>query len=155
VAGADAAARRTPSVAPIPVLLVDDNPSFLRAARQALEQARPAFAVHVAASGSSALDFLERRPPYAAAPRPAFVVLDFRLPDFNAPAVLARMIGNERLRRIPVLVLSQAAWAEDEASARAAGARAYHVKPSRIRSLRELVVAFWERHADDGEDSPC
>lgn len=139
------AAARRPVSEPgsVPVLLVDDSPAFLRAAQQVLQQPDLPFLVHTVASGGEALAFLQRRPPFEAAPRPDFVILDFRLPDLNAPAVLARMMEREDLRSIPVLVVSQAAWAEDEQAARAAGARDYRVKPSRVRTLRDLVVGFW------------
>src|SRR5262249_24089496 len=54
---------------------------------------------------------------------------------------------NPDWRDIPVLVLTQAAWDEDEHAARTAGARAYLAKPSRVQSLHELVVTFWREHA--------
>lgn len=131
----------------VPVLVVDDNQGFLRAARAVLEDG---FTVHTAASGADALAFLERRTPFADAPRPAFVVLDFHLPDMDAPAVLERLGGDAELAAIPVLVMSQADWDEDAAAARAAGARQFRVKPSRARALREAIVAFWKEHAHAG-----
>jgi CheY-like chemotaxis protein len=131
----------------VAVLVVDDNEGFLRAARAVLEDA---FAVHTVESGADALAFLERRPPFGGAPRPAFVVLDFHLPDMNAPAVLDRIGADDDLRAIPVLVLSQADWEEDRAAARAAGARQFRVKPSRVQALRDAVLAFWREHADAG-----
>jgi len=81
------------------------------------------------------------------------VVLDFHLPDMDAPAVLGRLRNDSGLRAIPVLVLSQADWAEDEAAARAAGAREFRVKPSRVMALRETVLEFWKAYADGGIDS--
>ena len=133
----------------IDILVVDDNVGFLRVVRSILESI---FTVHTVENGTDALAFLERRPPFADAPRPAFVVLDFHLPDMIAPAVLARLRDDAALRAIPVLVLSQADWDEDEAAARAAGARAFRVKPSRVDALREAVVQFWRQHGDAGAD---
>ena len=131
----------------VAVLVVDDNEGFLRAARAVLQDA---FAVHTVVSGADALAFLERRPPFDGAPRPAFVVLDFHLPDMKAPAILRRIAGDDALRAIPVLVLSQADWEEDATAARAAGARQFRVKPSRVQTLREAIVTFWKEHADAG-----
>ena len=125
------------------VLVVDDNQGFLRAARAVLGDA---FRVHTVESGRAAVAFLERRPPFAEAPRPAFVILDFHLPDMDAPAVLDALRAHDGLARTPVLVLSQADWEEDARAARAAGARAFRVKPSRVRTLRDVVVDFWEEH---------
>ncbi|HJQ84524.1 MAG TPA: response regulator [Candidatus Binatia bacterium] len=128
---------------PVDVLVVDDNEGFLRAVRTILEGA---FVVHTVVCGNDALAFLERRGPFADAPRPAFVVLDFHLPDMNAPVVLGRIAADDALRTIPVLVLSQADWEEDAVAARAAGARKFLVKPSRVKALRETVVSFWKEH---------
>ena len=134
----------TPAVT---VLVVDDNPGFLRAARAILEDT---FLVHTVENGEDALAFLERRPPFGDAPRPGFVVLDFHLPDMNAPAVLARLATDVALRALPVLVLSQADWEEDERAARAAGARRFCIKPSRVQALREAIVDFWRDHGHAG-----
>ncbi len=136
--------------APVPVLVVDDNVGFLRVLRTVLESGSPGFAVHTVQSGEDAVAFLERRAPFTGAPRPAFVVLDFHLPDIDAPAVLNRLEADRELRTIPVLVLSQADWEEDEAAARAAGAAQFRIKPSRVRPLREAVVTFWKEHVDGG-----
>jgi CheY-like chemotaxis protein len=137
----------------IPVLVVDDNVGFLRVVRAILEDATPRFVVHTVQTGHGALAFLERLPPFGDAPRPAFILLDFHLPDLNAPGVLGRLGARRDLSSIPVLVLSQADWAEDEAAARAAGASSFRVKPSRVQRLREVVVSFWKEHVDVGDHS--
>lgn len=139
---------------PVPVLVVDDNLDFLRVVQAVLAAATPRFAVHAVTTGRDAVAFLERRPPFADAPRPAFVVLDFYLPDMPAPAVLERVRAREELRAIPVLVLSQASWPEDEAAARTSGAREFRVKPSRTRSLEAAVTTFWKErvHACERAD---
>jgi len=131
-----------------PVLVVDDSPEFLGVARRLLEGLAPHVAVHAVTSGTDALAFLTRRTPYDDAPRPIFVVLDFRLPDMNAPDVLERLRGEPTLADLPILVLSQAGWPEDARRALAAGASAFVVKPSRASALRSVFREFWSRHAD-------
>src|SRR5262249_19159026 len=64
----------------VPVLVVDDNRGFLHVVRNLFADTASPFAVHTVETGRDALAFLERHPPFADAPRPAFVVLDFRLP---------------------------------------------------------------------------
>ena len=137
----------------VPVLVVDDNQGFLHVVRSLFEPAASPFVLHTVETGGDALAFLERRPPFADAPRPAFVVLDFRLPDMNAPAVLGRLAAQRDLRAIPVLVLSQAGWESEAAAAEAAGATVFRVKPSGARALRDLIVGFWKEHAHGGVDS--
>ena len=137
----------------VPVLFVDDNTGFLHVVRSLFAPAPSPFVLHTVETGRDALAFLERRPPFADAPRPAFVVLDFRLPDMNAPAVLGRLAGQRDLKAIPVLVLSQAGWESEAAAARIAGATVFRVKPSGVRALQDLVVGFWKEHAHGGVGS--
>ncbi len=125
------------------VLVIDDSPGFLRVIRAILSSGHPAFAVFLVGTGESALAFLRREPPYEDVPRPAFVVLDFHLPDVSAPELLDVTREHPDLRDIPILVLSQADWAEDEAVAMASGARRFRAKPSDPDDLRDLVVSFW------------
>ena len=138
----------TPAPQTIPVLVVDDDESFLRVASSVLTdgQAPTAFAVSTVRTGAEAVAFLERLPPFADAPRPAFVILDLRLPDMDAPAVLARLAADGALRDLPVLVVSQASWEEDEVALREVGATEFHTKPSRVTALREIVTDFWRHH---------
>lgn len=137
----------------VPVLVVDDNPDFLRVAQAVLEEGGAPFEVHTVQTGMDALTFLDRRGPFAGAPRPRFVVLDFHLPDMDAPAVLQALGVRPHLRDIPVLVLSQADWMEDERAVRAAGARQFLVKPSRVRVLRAIMLEFWKEECADGSES--
>lgn len=132
----------------IQVLVVDDDESFLRVASSVLSDtpSAPVFAVSTVRTGTDAVAFLERLPPFADAPRPAFVILDLRLPDMDAPAVLARLAADGALGDLPVLVISQASWAEDEAALREAGATEFHTKPSRVAALRDIVTDFWRHH---------
>jgi CheY-like chemotaxis protein len=132
--------------------VVDDDPGFLDAVRGLLGDDGAGFRVDTVPTGCAALDFLSRRPPFREAPRPAFVVLDFRLPDLNAPAVLERMRRAPELRSLPVLVMSQADSDPDRAAALTAGARAFRRKPSRVQQLREILLEFWTAHGDDPAD---
>jgi len=138
----------TPPGHAIPVLVVDDDEGFLRVASSVLADPPPDFTVSTVRSGTEAVAFLERRPPFADAPRPAFVILDLRLPDMDAPEVLARLAADGMLGDLPVLVVSQADWAEDEAALRQAGATEFRTKPSRLSALRDIVIDFWRAHVD-------
>jgi len=132
----------------VPILVVDDDPNFCTAVERALAATplRP-FTVR---SGGDALRFLARATPFADAPEPAFVVLDFNLPDVDAPGVLAGLRADPRHRARPVLVVSQIPGRADEEAALRAGAQTYHAKPSRAAALRELILEFWRTHGDPG-----
>jgi DNA-binding response OmpR family regulator len=80
---------------------------------------------------------------FSDAPIPDFVVLDFHLPDMDAPEVLAMIRRRNDLKHMPVLVLSQAGWADDERRALEAGCSLYCTKPSELDELREIIANFW------------
>jgi CheY-like chemotaxis protein len=129
----------------IPILIVDDDAHFCTAVSRAL--ASVPFLPFSVRGGVDALRFLARAAPFQDAPRPAFVVLDFNLPDLDAPAVLADMRAHPLHRAIPVLVLSQIPGPADENAALQAGAQAYQAKPSHAAALRELLLGFWCTHS--------
>jgi len=137
----------------VPILVVDDDANFCTAISRAL--AGVPFQPFSVRSAADALRFLARAEPFADAPRPAFVVLDFNLPDLNAPAVLADLRADPLARAIPVLVLTQIPGASDEQAALQAGAQAYQAKPSRAAALRELLLDFWRTHAGRHGDPDC
>ncbi len=132
------------NAAAIAVLVVDDDPGFLRAVQAALEQIDGRFAIETAANAAAALALLHRDPGGAANRAPVFVVLDFHLPDCNAPAVLARLRARPELRDLPVLVLSGTDREQVASEARAAGATRFLVKPSHLRALRAALAEFWQ-----------
>ena len=139
----------------VPVLVVDDDPLFLDKVRAVFADPTSPFAIHTVQKGIDAVAFLEARPPFTAAPRPAFVVLDFLLhDDMNAPGVLRHLASRDGLRDIPVLILSQANWDQDMALARAAGAAEFRLKPSRARALRDIIMDFWKERVD-GRNHPA
>ena len=125
------------------VLVVDDDPDFLDVARSILESGVPPFEVHTVETGAAAIARLSRDDRRT---RPALVLLDFHLPDLDAPAVLEAWRREGVLRDLPVLVLSQADWPGDAERVLAAGATAFRVKPSDPDVLRELLLDFWRSH---------
>jgi two-component system response regulator len=135
------------------VLVADDNHEFLRVVRRLLTERTAPVDVRTVETGERALAFLKRRPPFETAPTPSIVVLDFRLPDMRATSILRQMRASTELMHLPVLVLSQAGWAEDAAAAREAGATDFRVKPSRVQDLLRVIEEFWADHGN--RDDPA
>ena len=124
------------------ILIVDDDPAFRRILARTLDDEAPRFCHRSVGTGTAALDFLREVVVSDPTSLPDGIVLDFRLPDMNAPAVLQALRRESSLEHIPVLVLTQAHWADDEAAAREAGARMFSQKPSSIHLLRALILAI-------------
>jgi CheY-like chemotaxis protein len=126
------------------VLLIDDNPLFLRVLAAVLESGTPAFRTCGVATAGGALAYLSGEGA-SGSERPDFVVLDFHLPDMDAPSVIQRLRRSQCGASVPVLVLTQAYWARDEEAALVAGATEFHPKPSTIAELRRILSEFWTR----------
>lgn len=121
------------------VLVVDDNENDRELLRLALLEAKMDICVHTAMTGVEAVAYLDGRGEYADRrryPWPALVLLDAEMPGMNGLEVLGWMRANERLRSLPVVMLS---GSEDGTLPHAAyqlGANAFVTKP---RGLEKLV----------------
>jgi len=81
---------------------------------------------------------------------PDVILLDMQLPDMDGFDVLRRLRAHEALRRIPVIVLSATASADDITSARAAGAADYWTKPLDFnRFVNDMAKVLRAREAGD------
>lgn len=135
------------------MLIVDDDLSFLAAARRALSSGTVPFDVVTTETGSAALALLEEFAD-SDAPLPDFVVLDYHLPDTTAPTLLRRLSEHPVLAGLPVLVLTRDPEGRAREKALLAGASDFASKPSRVQALREIVLEFWENHASRPDDPP-
>lgn len=134
--------RRSEEAGTANVLIIDDDPVFRRVLAAILEEEPPgALNARMVETGGAALGMLRATTRDDADWRPDLVVLDYRLPDMQAPTILRYMRSATRLNEVPVLVLTQARWEQDEAAAMAAGATLFREKPSSVAELREIVVS--------------
>lgn len=135
------------SSAGVRLLIIDDDVSFLDAAKRALTSGGLGFAVTTAETGAQALEMLRRDP------TPDLILLDYHLPDVTAPHFLQLLAGTDVGGRPPVLVVTREARDNARDESLCAGATDFAPKPSRVRALRELVLLFWERHGTVADDS--
>ncbi len=134
---------------PFVILLVEDEPAHAEIVRRNFETFHvPNRLMHVA-DGEAALDYLFGRGNYAdraVAPLPSLVLLDLRLPRLGGMDVLAEIKAHERLRTIPVVVMTTSAAERDVEEAYARHVNSYVVKPldfERFTSLLQAVAAYW------------
>jgi chemotaxis family two-component system response regulator Rcp1 len=133
-------------VRPIEILLVEDNPGDVRLTQEALKDAKVANTMHIVEDGVAALDFLYRRAPYDAAPRPDLILLDLNLPKKNGREVLEQIKQDEQLKCIPVVILTTSQADDDVASAYKLHANCYITKPVEFAQFIRVVRAieeFW------------
>src|SRR6266404_667428 len=130
------------------ILLAEDDPNDVELTLRALEEYNLANKVTVAQDGEDALDYLYRRGKFSTRlnGNPIFVLLDLKMPKVNGLEVLRKMKTDERLKTIPVIVLTSSREAPDLAECYEFGVNAYVVKPvdfqDFIKAVKELGV-FW------------
>ena len=130
------------------ILLVEDDHRDVELSMTALEEYNLANEVVVARDGQEALDYLYCRGSFEKRIRenPAVILLDLKLPKINGLEVLQQIRSDERLKMIPVVVLTSSQEEKDMVRSYALGVNAYVVKPvdfhEFINAVRELGV-FW------------
>lgn len=113
----------------IDVLLVEDDPGDVLMTREAFEHNKVRNRLSVVQDGVAALEFLRKQGEHADAPTPDLVLLDLNLPRMDGRGVLEAMKSDERLRAIPVVVLTTSEAEEDVVRSYSLHANAYVTKP--------------------------
>ena len=133
-------------VRPITVLMVEDSPSDALMTREALAHAKFLNNLFVVEDGVEAMAFLRQTGKFADALKPDLILLDLNLPKKDGREVLAEIKADERLRLIPVVVLTTSQADEDIAKAYGLHANCYVTKPVDFSSFAEVVRSirhFW------------
>ncbi|GAB6938437.1 response regulator [Isoptericola variabilis] len=125
----DEGAGMTDHQAGIEVLLVEDDPGDVLMTREAFEEHKVANRLSVVADGVSAMAFLRKEGEHAQAPTPDLILLDLNLPRMDGREVLAAVKADERLKHIPVVVLTTSEAEEDVLRSYSLHANAYVTKP--------------------------
>jgi CheY-like chemotaxis protein len=130
------------STASQPILLVEDSPEDFEATLRAFQKSGLKNTLLRCEDGDEALDYLNRRGKYAdpaSSPRPGVILLDLNLPGTDGREVLNEIKKNERLRDIPVVVLTTSADERDITACYRAGANSYIQKPVDIDGFMKAI----------------
>ena len=130
----------------IEILLVEDNPGDARLTTEALKEARVRNKLTHIADGIEALALLRQQGKYAGAQRPDLILLDLNLPRKDGREVLAEIKADDRLRRIPVVILTTSQAEEDILKAYNLNANCYVSKPVDLDQFIRVVRTikdFW------------
>jgi len=130
------------------VLLVEDDPNDVELTLAGLAEYKLVNEVVVARDGAEALDFLYYRGKFAGRSNgnPAVVLLDLKLPKVDGLEVLRRMKADEKLRLVPVVILTSSREECDLIEGYKLGTNAYVVKPVDFHQFIDAVKhigVFW------------
>jgi CheY-like chemotaxis protein len=120
------------------VLLVEDDPGDVLMTREAFEE-HLHNRLDVVTDGDAALAYLRHEEPYVEHPRPDLILLDLNLPRRDGREVLAEIKNDEKLRSIPVIVLTTSQAEEDVLRSYQLHANAYVTKPVDFDGFIEAI----------------
>lgn len=129
----------------VEVLLVEDNPGDVRLIQEVFKEAKIKNVLHVARDGEEAMKMLhlEGNPPSRL---PDLILLDLNLPKKDGRDVLKEIKKDEKLKCIPVVVLTSSIRDEDLIETYKNNANCYIAKPVDLDQLIKVVQnigEFW------------
>jgi CheY-like chemotaxis protein len=120
---------------PYDILLVEDDPADALLIEDALLEAGEGRTLTQVTDGVEALDYL--RDPERA--RPDLIVLDLNMPRMNGRELLAILKRDDRLRAIPVVILTTSSAPDDITDAYRGHVNAYVTKPVNLDDFTRAV----------------
>ncbi|OGW45702.1 MAG: hypothetical protein A2078_13205 [Nitrospirae bacterium GWC2_57_9] len=123
------------------VLIVDDNPDGILLTQIALSELVLDIRTETADSGENALRLLADAPDL-----PALILLDLKMPGIGGIETLRRIRADDRLKHIPVVIVTLSTLESDEVTARETGANGFVRKAIRneefSRDLEQQVRLY-------------
>ena len=134
------------NIRPVEILLVEDNPGDVRLTQEALEESKLYNNLTVVTDGVEAMRCLRKEGKYAGATRPDIILLDLNLPKKDGREVLAEIKTDEKLKLIPIVILTTSSNEEDILKSYGLHANCYVTKPVDFDEFIKIVQAvhnFW------------
>ncbi len=132
----------------IDILLIEDSPGDVRLTKEALNEIKMDSELYIVNDGVEAYEFLTKKDKYSDMPTPDLILLDLNLPKMDGRELIERIKENEKLKSIPVIVLSTSNDQEDVNKLYQLQANCYLTKPVDFLGFIELMKAiemFWMR----------
>ena len=130
-----------PKMQEVSILLVEDDPGHARLIEKNLRRSNIMNDIVKVGDGQQALDYLFGEGEYAGDERlsPLLVLLDLNLPVLDGYQVLKRMKGDERTRRIPVIILTTTDDTREVARCYDLGCNVYMTKPVDYEQFSDAI----------------
>ena len=130
------------------ILFAEDNPKDVELTLEALTDHNLANNVIVVRDGVEAMDYLRCEGKYKQRKpgNPAVLLLDIKMPRMDGIEVLKTIRGDDKLKTLPVVMLSSSREEQDLIKSYELGVNAYVVKPVDFKEFIEAVKqlgVFW------------
>ncbi|NDF12114.1 MAG: response regulator [Proteobacteria bacterium] len=131
---------------PVRILLVEDNRGDAILTKRAFQKAMLPSQITVVSTGEDAIAMLYKDKSTVADLLPDLILLDLNLPRLNGQEVLKTIKEHDKLRHIPVVVLSSSRAKFDVVKSYNLHANGYVVKPASAERFQDMVKyleQFW------------
>lgn len=132
----------------ITILIADDDPDDRLMAREALVQTHKSNRVFFVEDGEQLLDYLYGRGQFSTEehPTPDLILLDLNMPRKSGVEALKDIKSDDRLRHIPIVVLTTSKEEEDIYRSYDLGVNSFITKPVTYESLlntMKILGKYW------------
>lgn len=133
----------------VKILLADDDAEDRQMAREALIEARLLNEVDCVEDGQELLDYLNNEGKFQDSERyslPGLILLDLNMPKMDGREALKEIRSSERLRRLPIIVLTTSKAEEDIVKTYDLGVNSFISKPVTFNGLVDImktVGRYW------------
>jgi CheY-like chemotaxis protein len=117
------------------ILLIEDNDDHVELIRQTLEERRVANSIVHFDNAEAALLYLHNKGPDSA----SIVLLDLNLPGMSGHDLLKEIKENDRLKSIPVVILTTSSGEKDRVAAYKHHVNSYLIKPIDAVQFEKMV----------------
>lgn len=124
---------------PVNIVMIEDDEGHARLIEKNIRRAGISNPLHHFTDGQSGLEFLFHAPEGPAHNGPALVLLDLNLPDMSGTDILAKVKNDNKLKAVPVVVLTTT---DDKAEIQRCydlGCNVYITKPVNYESFADAI----------------
>lgn len=128
------------------ILLIEDNEGDILLTLEALREARINNGIDVMKDGEKALRFLKKEGEFESAATPGLILLDINLPKVDGIELLGYIKNDEKLKVIPVVMLTTSNAEKDIMASYANHANCFITKPVGFQNFMDVIYTireFW------------
>ena len=127
-------------IKPATILLVEDDPGDQKLITVSLKNQKIGNEVYTADSGEEAMDFLYQRGKYShGTSRPDLILLDLNMPGMGGKEFLRRIKKDEKMKSIPVIILTSSDSDDDIIDTYNLHASGYVKKPVKLEDFKRVM----------------
>ena len=132
----------SPDNSRVEIIFIEDSPEDADLAMRSFEKYNLANEIKLIDDGQTALDYLlgpDSSLQTEGGVAPKLILLDLKLPKVGGLEILEKIKANNRLKRVPVVVMTSSSEDVDVRRAYALGANSYVVKPLNFNKFAEAI----------------